>query len=85
MTKKELRDIMNEYDDGYYNIDKYNYVVVDKETKEIVENCIDLNTAMDFINNEIMYYNTTDKDYIIYNLNDYKDNDILDINGVELW
>lgn len=76
---------MNEYDDGYYNIDKYNYVVVYKETKELLENCSDLNIAQEFINNEIIADNATYDDYIIYNLNDYEENDILDINGVVLW
>lgn len=87
MTKKELRDIMNNIDNGYWNIDDYNYIVVDKKSKQLLENCYDINLAIDFINIAIEFndYKTTENDYIIYNLNDYKENDNLDISEVLLW
>lgn len=87
MTKKELRDIMNDYNNVYGNIDYYNYIVVDKKSKQLLENCNDINLAIEFINIAIEFndYKKTENDYIIYNLNDYKDNDILDINEVLLW
>lgn len=90
ITKKDLRDIFNEFDNGYYNIKNYNYIVVYKPTKTLCENSDSIDSAKQYLDLEIenrVCFGTSlkqakkeiKKEYQIINLNDYKENDTLPI------